>query len=681
MASSSASNLKPWALSLQRQRSRRLFAAVRETCRDFFAEDGRCRVSDGQSEGAAAGKTRGSPFYLREIVHSAVAFFEGNAADAEFANRILDHVEIQSCDFTTVSLIEILLRYGTRVSPANRRRIREHLKHEVEHVCKPHNAFIGYNDNFPAMACFILVVGGELVGKPSAVQAGLDSLYSLRDLLTRRGFFSEYNSPTYAAVTLHGLGETARWARHPEARRLAKAGAERMWLDLALHWHPEISFLAGPHSRSYHGNSIAWAGVTTTVLWVVLGDVVRCGPLDTIFGANAAQSHEARANTLPFCQAGCGGYAGTLHPIADDIGALFLKKAYPFRVCGTTEFATFHAGEYRRLENGAPAHIPGRCADFGACEAQLYTYMEKDFALGTATRMFLSGGQCEYFYELHRRVPQPRTWGDIRAVFSRYTVNDLEPEAPGTIDLLPQQGVGFAVQDDRRALVVCQPNAAFVDGIRSLKLSLILQERTGPVDEIWMGARRLKDGDGESATADWVILRDGVVLLAFLPLCATDLGRRMAMRSRRENGCRVISFYNYEGAARDFTHPELKRVQNGFVCEVSTTREFPTVAAFRKALRQAQVSDTTLMEARRVRYLRAGRELALWLDPLQQSVKAAVVNGRQVACPPLAADGLDAGRVPWLGQGVQHRDLAWWERIAKRPALAGLEGVSGKAVP
>jgi len=88
-----------------------------------------------------------------------------------------------------------------------------------------------------------------------------------------------------------------------------------------------------------------------------------------------------------------------------------------------------------------------------------------------------------------------------------------------------------------------------------------------------------------------------------------------------------------------------------------------------------------VLEARRVRYLRAGRELFLWMDPARQTIKSAVVNGREVAYAPLEVDGVDSARVPWNNPpGLLHENLDWWQRIAARPGLPGLEGVSGRRV-
>jgi hypothetical protein len=671
--------VRPWDPRLQRERGARLMGLVREAARRFFHDDGRCALNEVLDFDMDHLNTPDKPFYLRERVNCVLALLAGSADDVAFGNRVLDHIELSSCDFTTMNLVEMLLRHPERVSPANTARLRAHIAEEITAIRTTYNFYIGANDNFPSMGTFLFIVGGELAGDDAAVQAGIDNLYALRDMLTRRGFFSEYNSPTYAGVTLHGLDETMNNARNPEARELARQASERMCLDIAAHWHPSLSFQAGPFSRAYHNNSIAWSALTNILLWVTFGDSVFLNPMVDLF-QHANTSFEKRANNLEFCQAGCGGYAGTVHHIPDYIGELFLTKTFPFRVSGSTEMGTFHYGDYRRTPEGTCIHVSGACADYGADAAYTTTYLEEEFALGTSTRPFCGGGQTDLFHEIHRLRPGASSWADIRAVFTRYLVNDAQPEDKENMGLLVQQGNGTTIQDDRRALVLFHPSGYKREGITTLKLSLVLQEMTSPVEEIWIGDRKLTAGDGESVATDWVILRDGPVMLAFYPLNGTDLGRQVAIRSEGQHGYRVISFYNYQGPARDFPMHDLQTVQNGFICEVTTLNEHADVPAFLADLRQAEMVDFTVLEGRSVRYLREGRELFLWMDPAQQTVKAAAVNGRQIGDPPLYVDGVDLSRIPWLNGGVQHHDLAWWQRIAARRDVLGLEGVSGRRV-
>ena len=646
-----------------------MLALVRGAAHTYFDRGGQCTFD------AAA-----NHFGLREHVHCCKALLDGNRDDAVLANAILAAAELHSCDFSTLTIIELMLYWPAKLTPANAARLRAHIARQAVGVQKAHNSFIGGNDNFPSMALAIMVLGGELVGDARAVEAGLDTLYSLRDLLTRRGFLSEYNSPTYAAVTLRALGETAGNARHPEARRLARQAAYRVWLDVAAHWHPGTSFPAGPHSRSYHADSTMVSSHLHTVVWSTFGDRVWPSPIERYFGPDAERRYEHIIHRLPYMQAALPGYGATVHQVTDDLARLAFRKRYPFRAGGTAEMGTYHMGDYRVNEHGAVVHVPGRCTDFGAGEVCLNTYMRREFAVGTSTRGFLSGTQSEVFFETHRRVTGGRGAAPTRSVFARYLVGptDLVAEMKG--GLIRQQALAWAVQDDARAMALYHPNGDRRRGVTDLRLCLLLPEPDAPVDEVWIGDRRLPDRDGESESADWVIVKDGPMLLAFHPLAATDLGRRVTVRSEHAHGLRIISFYNYEGPKRSFPREALPPVRNGFVFEAGTVVRDGTPRGFLKALRGAQISDTILMETRRVRYQRGRRELCLWLDPSRHSVKAATVNGRQVSHDPLSVDGVDNARVPWLDKGVPHGELDWWQRIADRPGMEGQECVSGRRV-
>ncbi|MHB9024700.1 MAG: hypothetical protein ACYC7E_11090 [Armatimonadota bacterium] len=678
----STAGARCWDLRLQRERGNHLLALARAKCRTYFDEDGACIISRVERFDSDHRTKDPVPFHVRERIHSALALLTGDAREVEFAHRILDANALGPCGFTPVTLTKMLARVPDRLSAKQTARMREHLAaHLVEANCA-YNSFFGANDNFPCMDSFVLIVAGELLGDMAAVQAGIDNLYSLRDMLSRRGFYSEYNSPTYAGVSLHALAEIVNLARSEEARGLARQAGERLWLDIAAHWHPRVGYQAGPYSRAYHNDSIGLASsLAGTVIWLAFGDSVAFQSPDAILFSDFSETRPG-ANANAMAVAFAAAYSTATFEVPDYIGELMTAKRYPYRARGTTEHGTFHEGDYRRTPEGAVYHVPGRSVDYGANSANLTTYLEEDFALGTASRGFMNGGQTDAFHLLYRLRPDVRGWADIRTLFTRYLVNETQPEDERSRGLLTEAGNIFTVQDDRRALVHYYPNGLRRQGIHSLRLALVLSELCSPVEEIWIGDRRLPEDNGESEVVDWVIIKDGPVLLAFYPLPQTNLGRRAAIRCSQENGYRVISLYNYQDAARDFPMYDLQIIQNGFVFEAAPVKEYPDVPAFLAELRQARLSDSTVLEDRRVRYVREGREMLLWMNPALQTVKTAAVNGREVACPPLAIDGIDLARVPWMdARGTWHDDIDWWLRICARPQIPpGLEGVGGTLV-
>ena len=74
--------------------------------------------------------------------------------------------------------------------------------------------FHGYNDNMPSKAAMGMILGGEYFGDTAAVEHGLWSLRQLRDMLTRRGMVSEFNSPTYSPLTIGNLAEINQYSKN-----------------------------------------------------------------------------------------------------------------------------------------------------------------------------------------------------------------------------------------------------------------------------------------------------------------------------------------------------------------------------------------------------------------------------------------------------------------------------------
>jgi hypothetical protein len=64
--------------------------------------------------------------------------------------------------------------------------------------------------------------------------------------------FAEYNSPTYAAVSLASLGAIQTFVRDEEVKELALVIQHSFWRHVGLHFHAATGEMAGPHSRAYH---------------------------------------------------------------------------------------------------------------------------------------------------------------------------------------------------------------------------------------------------------------------------------------------------------------------------------------------------------------------------------------------------------------------------------------------
>ena len=126
----------------------------------------------------------------------------------------------------------------------------------------------------PLGAYCTLMLGGELTGAAWAADLGLRRLREFQRLtgdrrfrLRRQAEMSEYNSPTYTALTLLFLALIAGYARGKEARALGLFLEQRLWLDVALHFHAPSGQFAGPHSRAYQDDSTGGFSALHTVLF------------------------------------------------------------------------------------------------------------------------------------------------------------------------------------------------------------------------------------------------------------------------------------------------------------------------------------------------------------------------------------------------------------------------------
>jgi hypothetical protein len=137
---------------------------------------------------------------------------------------------------------QLLAKQKDKVTPDNRQSLVALLKEALARQAPIH--FRGYNDNYPAMENVAAVLGGEELDDPQARQRSLEGMRGLLELLERRGLLSEYTSCTYTPVTQLCYADIAEYSQNPEARQLAQEIEDRIWLDIAAHFHAPTNILS-----------------------------------------------------------------------------------------------------------------------------------------------------------------------------------------------------------------------------------------------------------------------------------------------------------------------------------------------------------------------------------------------------------------------------------------------------
>ncbi len=162
-----------------------------------------------------------------------------------------DHIEdLNAVVFCLEQLIPMMLKYGHRLPQPLQVRIRQAIQLGLQEVqCL--DVWVGYT-NITALAILALCLGGDLLEDNGLRRQGRDKLGCWIDFTSNNGHVLEFNSPTYAAVTIRTLAELRDTVQSPDTALLAEIMLSRLGLSFVLHLHKPTGRLAGPHARAYH---------------------------------------------------------------------------------------------------------------------------------------------------------------------------------------------------------------------------------------------------------------------------------------------------------------------------------------------------------------------------------------------------------------------------------------------
>ncbi len=557
-----------------------------------------------------------------------------NIFDTNIAAALLTQHRQQMSDDVREKL-EQLVRDGFSFLPGNR---------------QPDYQFHGYNDNMPAKATMGLVLGGEMLDEPEALAYGLWDLRQFRAMLVRRGINSEYNSPTYTALTMHAMGEIAEHARNEEARELALGIEERLWIDLAARFHPETGLVAGPYSRAYTVDTIGLMSCVNAMLWFALGDCVTPNPMLLFDPPEGYVVHHM--GDYPFCIAQVSWFAGGSYHIPPKALELFTRKSYPFHAAATAEVGDFGP-------------------DFQARPVRIETHLEADFTQGTALSPFGGGEQTMSWFVTYRRTPQVRSYREVGTVFTKLFVDDEEPGIiTGPDDAYTNRGESdhakslantLAIQNGRAALVLTHPHLALggkpdtSEGAKPLhRLSecIIFPTHDDKSVELIVDGKPRAEWSGDLPRGSWIVCRRGRLLIGIRPLVYThDLGQpRLELVRLPQYDMIRTTFYG--GESRCFSRQEMRQIHGGFVAETASVDDYPSLAGFAAAMQAASFTDYYFM-TRRVRYRRADKEMEVSWSAGSTTPRHATINGRELDWSPVQIDTVEPLEFPFLGENFK----------------------------
>lgn len=580
---------------------------------------------------------------LRERLYFSLTFLRSGQSDAvRKANGIIRNASYGRCTFSPMIAIQILLKYRDLLDKDAEDLLLAYVRSEMEPEAQSDFEYVGVNDNFPSMAVYVLIIGGQLLGMPEMIALGKERLGQFKALFIRRGVASEYNSPTYSSIQLLAMAEIGLYAEDEEIREMALGCQTRIWADVLGHFHKETSQIAGPYSRAYGGDSAGYTGLVRMVLYALFGDALPVNIMNTLLETENGSADGYVHNGAAFTQINAVWLTDTVYTCPNELIELALNKKYPYEMTATTEFTC--SSDMPPFD--PPVWPEGECAnyEYPAGKGTITTYMTEDYALGTASHEFHNGVQTDSFHILYRRKAPALKQRDIGAVYARYIVNEKEPKTG--MALLEDNGRKLGIQHKNTAMMLYKPKPYLKNQVSSLKLALVFPALGNSVEEVWLGNKKMTGDSLVSEEVCSVFVKDGPVYMAFHPLIATDHGRTAAVTAKKTGDYLTVSFYNYVGEARDFTMREMLLTGNGFVAEVGSQEEYGSFEAFCEKTKQFAVKDewqatvhSRFSTLRKTSYEKDGVRIECEYSPVTEGIKQITVNGREPENPKLFISG------------------------------------------
>ena len=571
---------------------------------------------------------------LREYYWFCMAFLQHGSPEAvRKANRVMQRYTpgYSFCHFMPLNCFLILHRYGDKLEPATVQCMDEYVRKYLDDFMPPDLDFVGSNDNFPCMAAATVLFAGQRYGGDAYVEKARYRLRQLKMLLARRGFASEFTSPTYTAVQLLALAEIASFAEDEEIKQLALESEKLIFADLLMHLHWPTAQLGGAFSRGYPMDAAGCTFQARFIYYMLYGEELSVGPIETILCGELCQEGTLAHCSDDFMKISLVWIALPDYHCPEELGLWGKNRQMPFICAGTSECIASKDSPLRFMPT--PVQPLPDYMENPQRVMLTYTYMTDDYALGTSRFGHHNGYQSQVLRVLYRKKPQVTHQKDIGTIFTCYEANNDKPW-PGREYF--DMGNAVCLQEQNTAMALYTPRILYNCGIYSLRLTVNITAICGGPDELWIGERRLPTLEGGSNRDECVFVRDGDVYVMLYPLNTTPANGEMRVSIRKIEALVEVSFLNYSGPAKNFDRAELQRTGNGVAVEVRSADEYESFEHFMRSM--APSADNWWHHTiRKCRYENNGRSLELVCSPASQSVRYAQINDGSAPEPRLYA--------------------------------------------
>ncbi len=543
--------------------------------------------------------------------------------------------------FNSIGSLQVLCGYKEKLDLDSLSIMEQHARDGIEIALRGYH-FSGANDNHPAIATSMCILGHAYFGDKTLIEEGMIRLREFESLMIRRGLCSEYSSPNYSGGTTLAMAEIVNYSTDKEARELALKLEERMWVDVLSHYHNATSEMAGPFARSYEANDVANPDLHTGLYYMVFGDDMTIPPFVELLASENGDGKILYAESIRAQQIPATWQTSADYHCPQKLIDWVVNRSYPFEFKATTESRSYFDSGIRDPDSKYLKEI-----EYPSQSGLVQVYMQPLYSLGTASNDFLDGLHTNHFNILYCRDKDVKGHGDVGNVICRMVVNDKDPHRG--VYLFPDEGRKWALQHQNTALVVYAPKLPGHTDVTSLKLSLAFATNYTVPEEIWLGDQRVTDFTETSVETCPLFVKDGPVYMAFHPLNNTDLGRAYSIRVEKYDPFVLVSFYNLCGRseAETIDPQEFMTVKNGFVSVASSEEESGSFNAFKAKYTDCEITDQG-DKNRHIKYQNDDLVLECEVAPISNSLRFMAVNGRVPVIDRMEADSLDVKELPLM---------------------------------
>lgn len=596
----------------------------------------------------------------RDNIWFAIALlFSDDPNERDLGQSLLGTTVLADSTHSPATVLAILNLLPDRLTPATNAHLESQIAQSL--AAATEHCWHDGNVNHPLAAWSALILGGERTGDKRAVDLGIARLHHLRrtigdrrHVLHRQSSLSEYNSPTYTALNLWFLALTAACAEREEARAISRFLEERLWLDVALHFHAPTQQFSGPHSRAYLEDSVGgFSGLHCTLAAALEEDLFLDPTLAFETGHASALVQNSLAAIIPY-------------HLPDRARELALHKPLPALVRLTTYGESYH-------ENNASSGFDDEVYPGGW--SGLTSYQSAEFSLGTATRPYVNAGHAEAFVVRMRRQETIRGPDDFRSMICRGVFNESRPAQPNRVQVtggqtdatyLYEEGRTAVLQYENRAIVLYRPKCSGRTPFTAFRVDLIISPAV-PFERLLADHRTIDRLPANLPAESRIIFQDFNTFGVIVPLTPAPQAGSNPITIQMVNGLLTLSIHNHHGAPIDPSPEDLLQWRNGFYFELWPRDAFGELAGFREHIRTIRIED--VMRASGVRWMevQSGENtLRLVHDPRSERNLEQTVNGLDHRIDHFQAIAMDRGE-PLIPEGTLYGQEAWMARTTSSP--------------